>query len=108
MSDCLFCRIVRGEIPSRKAYEDDDTLAFYDIHPKARVHLLVIPKKHIASLADAQPEDRDMLGKLMLLAPKLAAEHGLTRGFQTRVHTGPEGGQEVYHLHLHVLGGGPA
>ena len=108
MSDCLFCKIARGEIPSRKAYEDDDTLAFYDIHPKAKVHLLVIPKKHIASLADAQPDDQAILGKLLLLVPKLAAEHGLHNGFLTRVHTGPEGGQEVYHLHVHVMGGGPA
>lgn len=104
MTDCIFCKIAAGQIPAKKAYEDDDIVAFHDIAPKAPVHLLLIPKKHIASLFDAGADDQALLGKLLLLAPKLAKEHGLEAGFVTRVHTGAAGGQEVYHLHVHVLG----
>lgn len=106
MSDCIFCKIVRGELPSRKAYEDEDVLAFHDIHPVAPVHLLLIPKLHVASLAECGPEHQALLGKLLLLAPRLAAEHGLSSGFRTMINTGRGGGQEVFHLHLHVFGGG--
>ncbi len=108
MSDCIFCRIIAGEIPSRKVYEDDDVYAFHDINPFARVHFMIIPKRHIASLADTVPEDRDILGKILLLAPKLAQEQGLGGGFKTLINTGRGGGQEVFHLHVHVFGGGPA
>uniref|UniRef100_UPI000A936805 HIT domain-containing protein n=1 Tax=Andreprevotia chitinilytica TaxID=396808 RepID=UPI000A936805 len=101
---CLFCKISAGEIPANKLYEDDEVMAFHDIHPKAPVHFLIIPKKHIDSLFTATADDQAILGKLLLLAPKLAKEQGLADGFQTRVHTGPAGGQEVYHIHLHVLG----
>lgn len=106
MEDCIFCRIVRGELPSRKAYEDEDVLVFHDIRPIAPVHLLLIPKAHVASLADCGPEHQALLGKLLLLAPRLAREHGLTDGFRTMINTGRGGGQEVFHLHLHVFGGG--
>lgn len=106
MDDCLFCRIVRGELPSKKAYEDEDVLVFHDIRPIAPVHLLLIPKAHVESLSSCTAEHQAMLGKLLLLAPKLALEHGLTQGFRTMINTGPGGGQEVFHLHLHVFGGG--
>ena len=102
---CIFCKIVAGQIPSRNAYEDDDVLVFHDIHPWAPVHLLVIPKLHIATHADVTPEHERLLGKMLRLAPKLAKEHGADNGFRTIINTGPDGGQEVYHLHLHVIGG---
>ena len=105
MSDCIFCRIAKGEIPSNKVYEDDEILAFKDIHPQAPVHLLIIPKKHIATLSDASAEDAPLLGRMLALAPRLAADQGATDGFRTIINTGRVGGQEVYHLHLHVLGG---
>lgn len=104
MSNCIFCKIAAGEIPANKLYEDDDLIAFHDIHPKAPVHFLIVPKKHIESLFEAAPEDAALLGKIMLLAPKLAREQGLGAGFKTVVHTGKAGGQEVFHLHVHVLG----
>ena len=106
MSDnCLFCRIARGELPSRKAFEDEEILAFHDIHPAAPVHLLVIPKRHLDSLVDARPEDEALLGKLVALAPRLAQEQGCDNGFRVVINNGPDGGQEVYHLHMHILGG---
>lgn len=106
MDDCLFCKIVRGEIPSKKAYEDDEVLVFHDIHPIAPVHLLLIPKVHVESLAKCSEQHQAILSKLLLLAPKLALEHGLKDGFRTMINTGPGGGQEVFHLHFHVFGGG--
>ncbi len=106
MDDCIFCKIVRGEIPSKKAYEDEEVLVFHDIHPVAPVHLLLIPKAHVDSLAHCTGEHQQILGKMLLLAPKLAREHGLDAGFRTMINTGRGGGQEVFHLHLHVFGGG--
>ncbi|HCI52830.1 MAG TPA: histidine triad nucleotide-binding protein [Gallionella sp.] len=106
MSDCLFCKIAKGEIPCRKVYEDDDVLAFHDINPVAPVHFLLIPKPHLTSLAEAETHHAAMLGKLLLLAPKLAKEQGLSDGFRTVINTGRGGGQEVFHLHVHVIGGG--
>ncbi len=103
--DCIFCKIVRGEVPSRKVYEDDEILAFHDINPAAPVHFMIIPKKHIASLGDAQEEDRGVLGRIMVMTGRLAREQGLTDGFRTVVNTGRVGRQDVYHLHIHVLGG---
>jgi histidine triad (HIT) family protein len=103
--NCIFCKIVAGQIPSKKVYEDEEFLAFHDIHPKAPVHVLLIPKLHIASLDEAGPEHQLLLGKMLTLAPKLAKEQGCANGFRTVFNTGPDGGQEVYHLHLHVLGG---
>ncbi len=106
MQDCIFCKIVRGELPSNKAYEDDEVLVFHDIRPIAPVHLLLIPKAHVASLAECSEAHQALLGKLLLLAPRLAREHGLDAGFRTMINTGRGGGQEVFHLHLHVFGGG--
>lgn len=108
-SSCIFCRIARGEIPSRKVYEDEEIFAFHDINPSAPVHFLMIPKKHIPSLAQVGAEDAALLGRMMVLAPKLALEQGCNPypdgGFRVMVNTGAEGGQEVHHLHLHVKGG---
>lgn len=106
MSDCIFCKIVAGAIPSKKLYEDDDVIAFHDIHPIAPVHFLLVPKLHVASLAECSSEQEGLLGRLLLLAPRLAAEHGLGKGFRAMINTGSEGGQEVFHLHVHVFGGG--
>jgi len=103
--DCVFCKIVRGEIPSRKVYEDDEVLAFHDIHPWAPVHFMIVPKRHVASLAECDMSHQALLGKIMLLAPRLAREQGSTDGFRTIVNTGRVGRQEVYHLHMHVIGG---
>lgn len=106
MSDCIFCKIVAGEIPSRKVYEDEDVLAFHDVNPAAPVHFLIIPKRHVTSLETCDSGHRDILGRLLLLAPKLAREQGLANGFKTVINTGADGGQLVMHLHVHVLGGG--
>jgi histidine triad (HIT) family protein len=103
--DCLFCRIVRGEIPASRVYEDDEVLVFPDIHPQAPVHLLVIPKAHIANLYDAGRDQERALGRMLSVAGELARQHGATDGFRTIINTGRVGHQEVYHLHMHVLGG---
>jgi histidine triad (HIT) family protein len=105
MSDCIFCRIARGEIPSKKIYEDEDIFAFHDINPQAPVHFMVIPKQHIASLNDADMSHQAVLGKLMAKTGELARSQGLTDGFRTIINTGRIGRQEVYHLHVHILGG---
>ena len=104
-SDCIFCKIVKGEIPSKKIFEDDDFIVFHDIKPIAPVHFLIVPKAHIESLLDAQANHQALLGEALLMAPKLALEQGL-KGFRTMINTGREGGQEVFHLHIHVFGGG--
>jgi histidine triad (HIT) family protein len=104
-ADCLFCKIVRGEIPSRKVYEDADMLAFHDIHPLAPVHFMIIPKQHIASLAECDESHQAILGKILAKAPRLAREQGSTDGFRVIINTGRVGRQEVYHLHVHVIGG---
>jgi histidine triad (HIT) family protein len=105
MSDCIFCKIVAGQIPSKKVYEDDSMLAFHDINPVAPVHFMIIPKAHIESLMHCEASHQDILGKIMLLAPKLAQEQGLPDGFRLLVNTGRGGHQEVPHLHVHVIGG---
>ena len=102
---CIFCRIVRGEIPAKKAYEDDQVLAFHDIRPQAPVHLLVIPKAHVATLYDAQEAHIPALGKMLAVAGRLAREAGAADGFRTIINSGRVGHQEVYHVHMHVLGG---
>lgn len=103
---CLFCKIVAKQIPAKIAFEDDDVLAFHDIHPVAPTHILVIPKKHIASLADAALEDEAILGKLLLAAKRAAESEGRSaEGFRTVINTGPNSGQAVFHIHVHVLGG---
>jgi len=100
---CLFCRIVRGEIPARIVREDEHTVAFRDIDPKAPTHVLVIPKEHVASLDEAR--DPAMVGRLMLVAGEIAKSEGITNGYRTVVNCGPDAGQSVFHLHLHLLGG---
>jgi histidine triad (HIT) family protein len=103
--DCIFCKIVAGQIPARKAYEDDQLLAFHDIHPWAPVHLLVIPKLHLATLYEVGPEHDALLGRMLGLAPRLMRELGVVNGFRTLINTGVDGRQEVQHLHMHVMGG---
>ena len=105
MQDCLFCKIVAGTIPSNKIHEDEDILAFHDIRPIAPVHFLVIPKAHIATLYDAGMEHHAPLGKMLAVAGRLAREAGATDGFRTIINCGRVGHQEVYHLHMHVIGG---
>lgn len=103
--DCIFCKIVRGEIPSRKVYEDEDVLGFHDIHPVAPVHFMLVPKQHIASLAEADESHQTILGKILVLANRLAREQGSLDGFRTIVNTGRVGRQDVMHLHVHIIGG---
>jgi histidine triad (HIT) family protein len=107
--DCIFCKIVEGKIPSKKVYEDDDVLAFHDIHPWAPVHFLLIPKQHIVSMAHVDASHAPLLGKLMSLVPMLAKQEGCRPypegGFRLVTNTGADGGQEVAHLHFHVIGG---
>ena len=105
MSDCIFCQIIKGNIPSDKVYEDEDILAFRDIHPLRPLHLLVIPKHHIASLAEVSENDAPVLGKMLLVARRLASENGSPEGFRVIINTGHIGGQEVQHLHAHIVGG---
>jgi histidine triad (HIT) family protein len=104
-ADCIFCRIVRGEIPSRKVYEDDDFLAFHDIHPAAPVHFLMVPKLHLVNLYDADMRHQQLLGKMLGMAGQLAREQGCDDGFRLSINNGRVGRQEVYHLHIHVMGG---
>jgi histidine triad (HIT) family protein len=115
MDNCIFCKIAAKQIPAGIVYEDEDMLAFKDINPAAPVHLLIIPKQHVATLSECSDDHADVLGKMMALVPKLAAEHGIavkvdpngerSGGFKTLINSGPDGGQEVYHLHLHLYGG---
>jgi len=115
MENCLFCKIAAKKIPSSIVYEDDELLAFKDINPAAPVHLLVIPKIHVASLSECDASHVAVLGKMLALAPKLAKENGCEvtydadgtpgGGFKTLINSGPDGGQEVYHLHMHLYGG---
>jgi histidine triad (HIT) family protein len=100
----IFAKIIRREIPADIVFEDDRVLVFKDINPRARVHLLVIPKKEIPSLFELSPEDKDLIAHMMLLLPQLAQAHGLHEGFRTQINTGEGGGQEVFHLHIHLLG----
>lgn len=107
--NCVFCKIAAGQIPSRKVYEDEEILAFHDIHPWAPVHFLLIPKRHIVSMAQVQEADAGLLGRMMALVPRLAQQEGCRPypegGFRVICNTGADGGQEVHHLHFHVIGG---
>ena len=103
--DCLFCKIVCGEIASRKVYEDEDIFAFHDIRPAAPVHFLVVPKTHIGSLYECEPRHVAALGKMLAMAGRLAHEQGATDGCRTIINTGRVGRQEVYHVHMHIIGG---
>ncbi|MTI15494.1 histidine triad nucleotide-binding protein [Sansalvadorimonas verongulae] len=106
MTDCIFCKIVQGEIPADVVYEDEHCLAFRDIQPKAPIHLLVIPRKHVVNLDDLKDSDRDLISHMMLTIPRIARQQGLTEGYRTVTNNGKGGGQEVFHLHFHILGGG--
>ena len=103
--DCIFCKLVDGKIPSRRAYEDDDILVFHDIAPWAPVHLLLIPKRHVPSMAEITEADAPMLGRMMAMIPRLMLDNGVTNGFRIMVNSGKDGLQEVPHLHLHAMGG---
>ena len=106
MDNCLFCKIIKGEIPSSKVYEDDEILAFRDINPLAPVHVLVIPKKHISSLNDLQTEDEAVVGRIYTVINKIAKQENVFEsGFRVVVNCGEDGGQEVQHLHFHLIGG---
>lgn len=106
MGNCLFCKIIKGEIPSTKVYEDDEILAFKDINPAAPVHILVIPKKHIESLAHLEKADEEIIGKIYTVINKIAEEQGVKeKGYRVIVNCGKDGGQEVMHLHFHLLAG---
>ena len=106
MSDCLFCKIIAGKLPSDRVHEDDQVVVFKDIYPKAPVHLLVVPRVHFASLNELAPEHDALMAHMLHLLPQLARQQGLDNGFRTIINTGPGGGQEVPHLHIHILGGG--
>jgi histidine triad (HIT) family protein len=105
MSDCIFCKIIRGDIPSKKIYEDEVIYAFHDINPSTPVHFMIVPKVHLASLMNADMSHQMMLGHILAKANELARGQGLTEGFRTIINTGRIGCQEVYHLHVHILGG---
>jgi histidine triad (HIT) family protein len=107
MSDCLFCRIIRGEVPAKKVYEDEHTLAFDDINPQAPTHVLVIPKKHLAGLKEATGENAELVGHCHLAAAEIARQRSIEQGYRTVLNVGPGAGQSVFHLHVHLLGGRP-
>lgn len=107
MSDCLFCKILDGRIPARIVHQDETAVAFEDINPQAPTHVLIIPRKHIASLDEANADDAALIGHLHLVAAKIAADRQITRGYRTVFNNGSLAGQSVFHLHLHVLGGRP-
>jgi histidine triad (HIT) family protein len=104
---CLFCKIIDGSIPSKAVYQDDQCYAFADINPQAPVHVLIVPREHIASIADAGKDHRSLLGHLQWAAAEIARSKGITRGYRTVINTGDDGGQTVDHVHVHLLGGRP-
>lgn len=105
--DCVFCKIVAGDIPAERLYEDEQVLVFRDVAPKADVHLLLVPKQHIPSLEELTAADDGLIAHCVHLLPQLARAQGLESGFRTIINTGKDGGQEVFHLHIHLLGGSP-
>lgn len=105
MSDCLFCKIIAGEIPAKKVYEDEHALAFEDINPQGPTHVLIIPKKHIRGLKEAQAEDAELIGRLHLAAAQIGRQRGIEEGYRTVLNVGPKSGQSVFHMHLHLIGG---
>ena len=105
MSDCLFCKIINRDIPARKVLEDEHVLAFEDIHPHAPTHVLIIPKKHIRGLKEAEVEDAELIGRLHLAAAQIARQRGIEDGYRTVLNVGPKSGQSVFHMHVHLLGG---
>lgn len=104
MNNCLFCKIIDKSIPSQIIFEDDDVVVFNDINPQAQVHFLIIPKQHIVSMLELNDTHQILMGKMMILANKLALQQGLNNGYKTQINTGKNGGQEVFHLHIHVFG----
>ncbi|RLC91275.1 MAG: histidine triad nucleotide-binding protein [Chloroflexi bacterium] len=107
MNDCIFCRIARGEAPASIVYQDDDVTAFRDLHPQAPVHILIVPNRHIVGVAQVGPEDAALLGKLFVVASRLAEQENIVNGYRLVVNNGPQAGQSVFHLHVHLLGGRP-
>jgi len=105
MSNCLFCRIISGEVPSKKIYEDEHTFAFEDINPQGPTHVLVVPKKHIAGLKEATADDTELIGRCHLTAARIARERSIEDGYRTVLNVGPRAGQSVFHLHVHLIGG---
>ncbi len=105
MSDCLFCNMVEGTVKARKVYEDERVFVFEDIKPQAPTHVLIIPKKHIRGLKEAQPEDAEIIGYMHLVAAQIARERGIEDGYRTVFNVGPNSGQSVFHIHLHLIGG---
>jgi histidine triad (HIT) family protein len=105
MDNCLFCRIINGEIPSKKVREDEFAYAFEDIEPKAPTHVLIVPKKHIAGLKEAGAEDAEIIGRCHLMAAEIGRERGIENGYRTVLNVGPDSGQSVFHLHVHLVGG---
>jgi len=105
--NCLFCKIVAGQIPSKPVFEDEQTYAFADLHPQAPVHILIVPRRHIASTAEAEAADSALLGRLLWAAAEIARDKGLSKGYRLVINTGEDGGQTVDHLHVHLLGGRP-
>jgi histidine triad (HIT) family protein len=105
MTDCLFCRIIAGEIPAKKVFEDPHTFAFEDLHPQAPTHVLVVPKRHIHGLKEAAAEDAEIVGRCHLAAAEVARQRGIEDGYRTVLNVGPGAGQSVFHLHVHLLGG---
>jgi len=105
MSDCLFCKIVEGQTKTRKVYEDDKVVVFEDIKPQAPTHVLIIPRRHVRGLKEAQAEDAEIIGYMQLIAAKIARERGIEDGYRTVFNVGPDAGQSVFHLHLHLMGG---
>ena len=105
MIDCLFCCILRNEIPAKKIYEDEHTFAFEDINPQAPTHVLIIPKRHVRGLKEATPEDAELIGRCHLAAAHIARQRGIEDGYRTVLNVGPQAGQSVFHLHVHLLGG---
>jgi histidine triad (HIT) family protein len=105
MNDCLFCKIIAGEIPSKKVYEDEKVFVFEDIKPTAPTHVLIVPKRHFAGLKEAMPEDAEIIGYCNLIAAKIGRERKIEDGYRTVLNVGPRSGQSVFHLHLHLIGG---
>jgi histidine triad (HIT) family protein len=107
MADCLFCKIIEGKIPAKKVYEDDRVFVFEDINPQAPTHVLIVPKKHIVGLKEAEAKDAEILGYMQLVAAKLGRERGIEASYRTVYNVGPGAGQSVFHIHLHLIGGRP-
>ena len=105
MADCLFCKIIKGEISTKFLYQDKDVVAFRSIHTEAPVHILIVPKKHIDKLQDISDNDKEVLGQLLLAAKKIACQEKIEQGFKVVINCGQKGGQEIFHLHVHLLGG---